>query len=115
MESLIGHTSGYAVPTFVVDAPGGGGKIRLMPQYLVSESDGAVILRNYEGVITTYHEPEDVKTDVDDEKYRKKYHLKGVAGLFEGGQVSMEPESLERGERIKEWKAKHKEDLKDLR
>jgi len=115
MESLIGHTSGFAVPTFVVDAPGGGGKIRLMPQYLVSETDGAVILRNYEGVITTYHEPEDTETDVDDEEYRKKYHLKGVAGLFEGGQVSMEPESLERGKRIKEWKAKHKEDLKDLR
>lgn len=115
MESLIGHTSGYAVPTFVVDAPGGGGKIRLMPQYLVSETDGAVILRNYEGVITTYHEPEDVKTDVDDEKYRKKYQIKGIAGLFDNGEISMEPKNLEREKRIKDWKENHKKGLKKLK
>jgi lysine 2,3-aminomutase len=109
MESLIGHTSGYCVPTFVVDAPGGGGKIRLMPQYMVSESDGSVILRNYEGVITTYHEPEDTKTDVNDSEYRKKYELKGVAALFEAkdGKISLEPENLDRGNRVKEWKKKH--------
>jgi len=58
MESLIGHTSGYAVPTFVVDAPGGGGKIPLSPNYLISLATNKVVLRNYEGVITTYHEPE---------------------------------------------------------
>jgi lysine 2,3-aminomutase len=58
MESLIGHTSGFAVPTYVVDAPGGGGKIPLMPNYIVSWSTNKVILRNYEGVITTYKEPD---------------------------------------------------------
>lgn len=58
MESLRGHTSGFAVPTFVVDAPGGGGKIPVMPNYLVSWSTNKVILRNYEGVITTYQEPD---------------------------------------------------------
>lgn len=58
MESLRGHTSGFAVPTFVIDAPGGGGKIPVMPNYLISWSDHKVILRNYEGVITTYQEPE---------------------------------------------------------
>jgi len=49
------------VPTFVVDAPGGGGKIPVMPQYLISQSDGRVILRNFEGKISIYHEgtPED--------------------------------------------------------
>lgn len=57
MESLRGHTSGFAVPTFVVDAPGGGGKIPVMPNYLISWSTNKVILRNYEGVITTYQEP----------------------------------------------------------
>ena len=59
-------TSGYAVPTFVVDAPGGGGKIPVMPQYLISQSDGRVMLRNFEGKITIYHEgtPED---HIDDE------------------------------------------------
>ena len=58
MESLIGHTTGFARPTFVVDAPGGGGKIPLMPNYIVSWSTNKVILRNYEGVITTYKEPD---------------------------------------------------------
>ena len=58
MESLIGHTSGFAVPRFVVDAPGGGGKIPIMPNYIVSWSSNKVVLRNYEGVITTYKEPD---------------------------------------------------------
>jgi lysine 2,3-aminomutase len=59
MESLIGHTSGFAIPRFVVDAPGGGGKIPIMPNYILSFSDDKVILRNYEGVITTYKEPDE--------------------------------------------------------
>ena len=58
MESLRGHTSGFAVPTYVVDAPGGGGKIPLNPTYLISLSTNKVVLRNYEGVITTYQEPD---------------------------------------------------------
>ncbi len=58
MESLIGHTSGLAVPTYVIDAPGGGGKIPVMPNYLISWSTNKVVLRNYEGVITTYKEPD---------------------------------------------------------
>lgn len=58
IEGLRGHTSGYAVPTFVVDAPGGGGKIALQPNYLISQSADKVVLRNFEGVITTYPEPE---------------------------------------------------------
>jgi len=53
-----GHTTGLAVPTYVVDAPGGGGKIPIMPNYLISYSTNKVILRNYEGIITTYHEPD---------------------------------------------------------
>jgi len=57
MESLIGHTSGFAVPTYVIDAPGGGGKIPINPNYLISLSTNKVVLRNYEGVITTYQEP----------------------------------------------------------
>ncbi len=58
MESLIGHTSGFCVPTYVIDAPGGGGKIPVMPNYLISWSTNKVVLRNYEGVITTYKEPD---------------------------------------------------------
>lgn len=58
MESLIGHTTGFAVPTYVIDAPGGGGKIPVMPNYIISWSTNKVVLRNYEGIITTYKEPE---------------------------------------------------------
>ncbi|MGP8321224.1 MAG: lysine 2,3-aminomutase [Methanosarcinaceae archaeon] len=61
IESLIGHTSGFAVPTYVIDAPGGGGKIPVMPNYLISWSINKVILRNYEGVITVYKEPDEYK------------------------------------------------------
>ncbi len=59
IEGLRGHTSGYAIPTYVVDAPGGGGKIPVMPQYLISQAPGRVVLRNFEGFITTYDEPND--------------------------------------------------------
>jgi len=58
LESLRGHTSGFSVPTYVVDAPGGGGKIPVMPNYIVSWATNKVVLRNYEGVITTYTEPD---------------------------------------------------------
>jgi len=61
IESLIGHTSGLAVPTYVIDAPGGGGKIPVMPYYLVSWSSNKVVLRNYEGMFTTYQEPDQYK------------------------------------------------------
>jgi lysine 2,3-aminomutase len=58
MESLVGHTSGFARPTYVIDAPAGGGKIPVMPNYLISWSTNKVVLRNYEGMITTYKEPD---------------------------------------------------------
>jgi len=58
MENLIGHTSGFAVPRYVVDAPGGGGKIPVLPNYLLTWSVHKVVLRNYEGMICTYQEPE---------------------------------------------------------
>jgi lysine 2,3-aminomutase len=58
MEKLRGHTSGYAVPTYVVDAPGGGGKIPVGPEYVVEKSEGRVVLRNYEGKTFEYLEPE---------------------------------------------------------
>jgi len=45
----------------VIDAPGGGGKIRVMPNYIISWATNKVVLRNYEGIITSYKEPEDYK------------------------------------------------------
>jgi lysine 2,3-aminomutase len=57
MENLRGHTSGFAIPTYVIDAPAGGGKIPILPQYLISYSDSTAVVRNYEGMITAYHQP----------------------------------------------------------
>jgi len=56
IEKLRGFTTGYAVPTFVVDAPGGGGKIPVMPNYVVSYKPGEIVLRNYAGKLYTYKE-----------------------------------------------------------
>jgi lysine 2,3-aminomutase len=57
IAGLRGHTSGYAVPTFVIDAPGGGGKIPLAPDAVVGRSDGDLVLRNYEGRFFRYPDP----------------------------------------------------------
>jgi len=57
IEHLRGHTSGFAIPQFVIDAPGGGGKVPIMPQYLISQSDSRVVVRNYEGQMFSYPEP----------------------------------------------------------
>jgi lysine 2,3-aminomutase len=57
IEKLRGHTTGYAVPTYVVDAPGGGGKIPVEPDYVMSRGKGKIVLRNYEGKVFEYPEP----------------------------------------------------------
>lgn len=99
IENLRGHTTGMAVPTFVVDAPGGGGKIPLMPNYLLSQSDRRLVLRNYEGVITTYTQPDNVFSDCGrcnicgDECYKP---LDGVAKLLSGERITLEPCGLKR-------------------
>lgn len=56
IEKLRGHTTGYGVPTYVIDAPGGGGKIPINPNYVVSQGKGKYVLRNYEGKVYTYLE-----------------------------------------------------------
>ena len=57
MESLRGHTTGYAVPQYVIDAPGGGGKVPVNPSYLLGREDGNVLIRNFEGRVFGYPEP----------------------------------------------------------
>lgn len=99
IELLRGHTSGYSVPTYVVDAPGGGGKIPVMPQYLISQSDKMVILRNYEGVIAAYTEPEDKNSECLDCKYCKNEpdaYKYGLGKLLSGKKLSLEPKGLKR-------------------
>jgi lysine 2,3-aminomutase len=59
MEQLRGHTTGYAVPTYVIDAPGGGGKVPVNPEYVLCRNAGRVLIRNYEGKIFEYPEASD--------------------------------------------------------
>lgn len=99
IEGLRGHTSGFAVPTFVVDAPGGGGKIPVMPNYLVSQGPKRVVLRNYEGVLTSYTEPVDYKDECYCEECEKERYAEGVAGLLSGRRLALEPAGLERKRR----------------
>jgi len=56
IKGLRGFTSGYAIPQFVVDAPGGGGKIPLLPNYVVEHTDEKIVLRNYKGILCEYPE-----------------------------------------------------------
>jgi len=59
MEQLRGHTTGYAVPQYVIDAPGGGGKVPVNPDYVLCRNAGRVLIRNYEGKIFEYPEAPD--------------------------------------------------------
>jgi len=104
VESLRGHTSGFAVPTFVIDAPGGGGKTPVMPQYLISSSPERVVLRNYEGVVTTYTEPAPYNEkcqcpDCCPEPGKKGHKIAGVGGLLQGNKVALELKHLDRYDR----------------
>jgi len=98
MEGLRGHTSGYAVHQYIIDAPGGGGKIPVMPNYLISLSDHKVVLRNYEGYITTYEEPVDYlpsHSAVYTGEHRPEPGQAGVSGLLEGEQMFIKPEGFD--------------------
>ena len=102
IEALRGHTSGFCVPTFVVDAPGGGGKTPVMPNYVISQTPHRVILRNFEGVITTYTEPENYKEDCHCPVCTGKVphpDKVGVAGLEQGQAMALEPVGLARSKR----------------
>ena len=98
IENLRGHVSGYAVPTFVVDAPGGGGKIPVMPTYLISQSPHRVVIRNYEGVISTYTEPDNYVENCKCPDCKKE-EREGVAALLDGKMLSIEPAELARNKR----------------
>lgn len=113
MENLIGHTSGFAIPRYVIDAPGGGGKIPVGPTYMISRGANKVILRNYEGVITTYHEPPSYKDDFCDRRCSdcrldlnlnesEEFNAEGIANLLlQDDDISMVPENSGRMNRRK--------------
>lgn len=108
IEGLRGHTSGYCVPTYVVDAPGGGGKIPVMPNYVVSNGYNKVILRNFEGVITCYEEPKEYKQECacDVCTSKKKVELTGIAGLSSKN-IALEPENMQRKKRSQSSNKSH--------
>ena len=85
IEGLRGHLSGLGIPTYVVDAPRGGGKIPIMPQYLISASDDAVVLRNYEGMLIRYN-----PTGAPAES-RPPVETQGVSALLEGQAEALIP------------------------
>src|SRR5580700_2292612 len=89
MEGLRGHMSGLGIPTYVVDSPHGGGKIPVMPNYLVSASDDAIVLRNYEGMLVRYQardEPLTIEPTLN----------RGVSSLLQGTRSAIIPEGNER-------------------
>jgi lysine 2,3-aminomutase len=62
MEGLRGHTSGLAIPTYVIDLPFGGGKVPLQANYVVAQSEGEIILKNYQGRLFRFRNPGDPAT-----------------------------------------------------
>jgi lysine 2,3-aminomutase len=107
VEHLRGHTSGLAVPQFIVDVPGGGGKTPVGPCYVLSRNERTVIFRNYEGVIAKYVEPEDTRFGgcpgqcqiCEARKTRGLDPRVGLTGIFSGEVESLEPAHLARHER----------------
>jgi lysine 2,3-aminomutase len=89
MEGLRGHLSGLGIPTYVVDSPHGGGKIPLMPNYLVSASDDAVVLRNYEGMLVRYQAEDKAQTV-------QPTRTRGVSSLLQGSRSALIPQNSER-------------------
>ena len=100
IEALRGHTSGFAIPTFVVDAPGGGGKVPVGPNYVISASDHKVIMRNYEGFISAYEEPlnykpHDPKTCAYCQSKRNEPGQAGITSMLDGERLTIKPEGFD--------------------
>jgi lysine 2,3-aminomutase len=89
MEGLRGHMSGLGIPTYVIDSPHGGGKLPVGPNYLISASDDAVVLRNFEGQIVRYQaqdKPSTIEPTI----------TRGVSSLLQGTRTVIVPEGSER-------------------
>lgn len=108
MEHLKGHTTGFAIPEFMVDIPGGGGKTPVNPFYMISRNERSVVFRNYEGVIARYVEPEDTRfggcpatCQICEERVARGLdrRLNGLERLYNGEAFSLEPADLPRKRR----------------
>ena len=103
IEHLRGHTSGLAVPTYVIDAPGGAGKIPIMPQYLISMSDQVAVTRNFAGAISAYPLPHGYTGECPPSctHAREQGDDVGIAGMLDGQGTIMHanrPQGYEMGE-----------------
>ncbi|OGL39319.1 MAG: lysine 2,3-aminomutase [Candidatus Schekmanbacteria bacterium GWA2_38_9] len=109
IEMLRGHTSGLGVPAFVIDGPGGMGKVPVMPNYLISYSEKGAVIRNYEGSITVYEEPKSKKFFCQKCgicKEQEWISREGVAKLFLSQTESLVPSGSERENRRKKISSK---------
>lgn len=93
MDKLRGHTSGLAIPYYVIDAPGGGGKIPILPQYVLGRDGKNIILRNYKYEIFTYPDIEEEPAYVI--PVENKYLRKRRNGIRKEQDVKSEPEIVE--------------------
>jgi len=109
MEYLRGHTTGFAVPTYVIDAPHGGGKIPVMPQYLISYGENKVVLRNYEGGLFVYEEPKEYHATANPDGWldESQKSTEGLASMLSGNNKKLVPMDAERLKRVEEWKKSH--------
>ena len=104
-ESLRGHTTGFAVPVYIIDAIGGGGKTPVLPQYLISQAEHQVILRNYEGIISKYTEPDDYEFECHCEDCEADRERLGVAQLFDTEAPMLEDVWAARWKKVEDRKA----------
>jgi lysine 2,3-aminomutase len=94
IEFLRGHTSGLAVPQFVMDAPGGGGKVPLMPNYILGNYGDSVVYRNFEGVIGRYDDVPRQPHECDRCEDREHANERGVAKLLNRTADRFEPQAV---------------------
>lgn len=100
IEGLRGHTSGFAVPEFIIDAPGGGGKVPISPNYLLAQAPGHVVIRNFEGYVTTYTEPTDYDPTAIEHleaqvERRPEPGQEGLTSLLDGRRLNIKPQGFD--------------------
>jgi lysine 2,3-aminomutase len=94
MDKLRGHTSGLAIPYFVIDAPGGGGKIPLLPEYVLHHDEDKIILRNYKNEIYIYNERKESGNVIEKIKIKKNENIGSKEILAKCSPMPLKPVSM---------------------
>ncbi len=105
IELMRGYTGGLTIPTFVIDAPGGGGKVPLQPFYLLSVSEHEVLIRNYEGMIFKYFNPSESDTERPRRATSKRRQDEGMEQILDGTKKALVPEDSPRYRRRRQKKS----------